>query len=766
MTSILFGLQAPVVVALGTAVGYFMLIMLVIQRRGWTEWPTRTLLLYLTLSVLLSIGLSLTLWLGLRQDVMHIGVRLAADLLTASAPLVVVLTLMFLERPGAKWVALIGLFWLIFVLTVDMNLFGLQQVTLGTAAMQTEDPLRPLRVAGWAGFSAGTLMLVLVDFIQMRRPLHRNRILFWMLGLVFLLVGELLMGFDKRAFLIDVNQIGAVLRFVAVIVLTVAMVSYHLPVLRTVTRQLLAGILTTLFVGGLIFGGMLAVLSVAQQEITLGVIVAAITAAVLLAAVIHPLRLVILRLVDRFVYSGRYNPARALRDYGDAINNIVDLSTLSTVAVGIIAEALDVRRGSLMLISRRENEAVADVAIMEGMGDLPIQMAEFTDESPILHVLQQGAKPLTQYEVDIFPEYRSSPIAERLWLHSLDMEVYVPIRDKENLVGIFAFGRKESGEPYSAQDLDVLMTVANQTTVVLQNARLVSDLRTANRSIMQLNEELTESNRRLEKLDKAKTDFIEIASHELRTPLTQVRGYSDILADMVQQGGFVAAHMNQISQGITRASVRLEQIIAAMLDVSRIDAQALDIRTAAITVAAVVKMATDNYREAIRERKMSVQITDLEGLPSVQGDLQRLCQAFSNLIGNAIKFTPDGGAITISGRTLEDNNEDNPQTFVEVLFADTGIGIDVSDQKLIFEKFYRVGTVELHSTGSTKFKGAGPGLGLPIAKGVIQAHGGKIWAESPGHDEARMPGSIFHVLLPVALPPTPASSMSRLRSDN
>ena len=767
MTSIVFGLQAPVVVSLGTAVGYFILIMLVIQRRGWAEWPTRTLLLYLSLSVLLSVGLSFTLWLGLRQDVPHVGERLAADLLTASAPLVVVLTLMFLERPGAKWVALIGLFWLIFVLAVDMNLFGLQQIILGTAALQTADPLRPLRAAGWAGFSAGTLLLVLVDFIQMRRPLHRNRILFWMLGLLFLLTGELLMWFDKRAFLIDVNQIGAVLRFVGVIVLTVAMVSYHLPVLRTLTRQLLAGVLTTLFVGGLIFAGMLVVLSIAQQEVSLGAIVAAIVAAVLLAAFMQPLRLLITRLVDRLVYSGRYNPARALRDYGDAINNIVDLSTLSTVAVGIIAEALDVRRGSLMLISHRENETVADVAIMEGMGDLPIQMAEFTDESPILQVLQLGAKPLTQYEVDIFPEYRAAPIAERVWLHSLDMEVYVPIRDQESLVGIFAFGRKESGEPYSAQDLDVLMTVANQTTVVLQNARLVSDLRTANRSIMQLNEELTESNRRLEKLDKAKTDFIEIASHELRTPLTQVRGYSDILADMVQQGGFVAAHMNQISQGITRASVRLEQIISAMLDVSRIDAQTLDIRTAAITVAAAVRMATDNYKEAIRERKLSVQIADLEGLPSVQGDLQRLCQAFSNLIGNAIKFTPDGGAITISGRTLEDNANDHLQTFVEVLFADTGIGLDASDQKLIFEKFYRVGAVELHSTGSTKFKGAGPGLGLPIAKGVIQAHGGKIWVESPGHDEARMPGSTFHVLLPVALPPPllPGNT-GRLRHDN
>lgn len=758
MTPILFGLQAPVVVSLGTALGYFILIMLVIQRRGWSEWPLRTMILYLALSVLLSVGLSLTLWLGLRSDVPQIGERLAADLLTASAPLVVALTLMFVSRPGAKWVALVGLFWLGFVIAVDFNLFGLQQAILGTLPAAATDPMKPLRAAGWAGFSAGTLMLILVDFLQTRRPLHRNRILFWLLGLLFLLLGELLMWLDKAAFMVDVNQIGAVLRFSGAVILTIAMISYHLPVLRTVTRQLLSGTLTTLFIGGLIFLGIMTVLTVAQQEVTLGALVAAVTTAIVLGAVIHPLRLLIARLIERVVYSGRYNPARALRDYGDAINNIVDLNTLSTVAVGIIAEALDVRRGSLMLINQRESQPVIDVVIMEGMGALTLQVAEFSQTSPIVHYLTEGAKPLTQYEIDILPEYRPAPIPERYWLHSLEMEVYVPIRDKENLVGIFAFGRKESGEPYSTQDLDVLMTVANQTTVVLQNARLVSDLRTANTSITQLNAELTESNRRLEKLDKAKTDFIEIASHELRTPLTQVRGYSDILADMVQQGGFVAAHMNQISQGITRASVRLEQIISAMLDVSRIDAQALDIRTAAISVAAAVKMAVDNYKEAIRDRKMNVQVVDLDGLPPVQGDLQRLCQAFGNLMGNAIKFTPDGGNIIVSGRTLEDSSNGRSQRFVEVMFADMGIGIDAADQKLIFEKFYRVGTVELHSTGTTKFKGAGPGLGLPIAKGVIQAHGGKIWVESAGHDETRLPGSTFHIVLPVAMPPASGST--------
>jgi signal transduction histidine kinase len=766
VTPILFGLQAPVIVSLGTAVGYFILIMLVIQRRGWSEWPQRTMILYLALSVLLSVGLSLTLWLGLRSDVPRTGERLAADLLTASAPLMVALTLMFLGRPGAKWVALVGVLWLAFVVTVDFDLFGLQERILGDTSAAVTDPLRPLRMAGWVGFSAGTLLLILVDFFQQRRPLHRNRILFWMLGMVFLLTGELLMWLDKAAFLIDVNQIGAVVRFAGAAILTVAMISYHLPVLRRVTRQLMGAMLTILTVGGLIFLGMLVVLGAAQQEIRVGAIVTAITVAILLAAFVHPLRVLLGRLIDRVVYSGQYNPARALRDYGDAINNIVDLNTLSTVAVGIIAEALDVRRGVLMLVNRREREPVVDVVVLEGMGALTVGVAEFSQDSPIIAYLSTSDKPLTQYEIDILPDYRSAAASERLWLQALEMEVYVPIRDKDSLVGMFAFGRKESGEPYSDQDLDVLMTVANQTTVVLQNARLVSDLRTANSSISQLNADLTESNRRLEKLDRAKTDFIEIASHELRTPLTQVRGYSDILADMVQQGGFVAAHMNQISQGITRASVRLEQIISAMLDVSRIDAQALDIRTAAISVAAAVKMAVDNYRDAIRDRKMNVQIVDLDNLPPVQGDLQRLCQAFGNLMGNAIKFTPDGGTIVVSGRTLEDNSNGRPERFVEVMFADTGIGIDPADQKLIFEKFYRVGAVELHSTGTTKFKGAGPGLGLPIAKGVIQAHGGKIWVESPGHDESRMPGSTFHVLLPIAIPQSSGTATGPLRSQS
>jgi len=308
----------------------------------------------------------------------------------------------------------------------------------------------------------------------------------------------------------------------------------------------------------------------------------------------------------------------------------------------------------------------------------------------------------------------------------------------------------------------VLSTLAGQTAVALQNARLVSDLKKLNVEMATLNEELKRTNRRLEKLDAAKTHFIQIASHELRTPLTQVRGYADIMADAVQTDRPTPSQMAQISQGISRATVRLEEIISAMLDISEIDAESLSLYRTPLSLPTVMRMVFEQHQDALKQRKQTMTIDNLEGLPSVHGDLQRLCQAVNNIVSNCIKFTPDGGSIHISGRRItelagkritESLSNGAPHEFVEILFADTGIGIDPEDQELIFEKFYRVGSPDLHSTGSVKFKGAGPGLGLAITRGILQAHGGKVWVESPGHDEVNFPGSTFHILLPAATPP-------------
>jgi signal transduction histidine kinase len=134
-------------------------------------------------------------------------------------------------------------------------------------------------------------------------------------------------------------------------------------------------------------------------------------------------------------------------------------------------------------------------------------------------------------------------------------------------------------------------------------------------------------------------------------------------------------------------------------------------------------------------------------------DAPRITQALRNVIHNAIKYTPDGGTISIDGRKLSG--------FIEVTVADTGIGISAEDQATIFEKFGQLGRVDLHSSGKTKFKGGGPGLGLPIARGILEAHGGSIWVESEGYDEVRNPGSIFHILIPARVE-SPDPKMSEL----
>jgi signal transduction histidine kinase len=114
---------------------------------------------------------------------------------------------------------------------------------------------------------------------------------------------------------------------------------------------------------------------------------------------------------------------------------------------------------------------------------------------------------------------------------------------------------------------------------------------------------------------------------------------------------------------------------------------------------------------------------------------------------NAIKYTPDGGKIIVAGRTIE---EKPGKPDLEVIIADSGIGIDPKYHDLVFEKFFQTGEVQFHSSGKTKFKGGGPGLGLAIAKGIVEAHGGRIWVESPGCDEQAFPGSTFYVRLPLS----------------
>jgi|YNPMSStandDraft_2_1061718.scaffolds.fasta_scaffold00128_16 signal transduction histidine kinase len=263
--------------------------------------------------------------------------------------------------------------------------------------------------------------------------------------------------------------------------------------------------------------------------------------------------------------------------------------------------------------------------------------------------------------------------------------------------------------------------------------------------VSHLTAQLEQTRQNLEKLDKSKSDFIAVAAHELKTPLTLIEGYTAMLREMLEQQNGINHYLTMVD-GISNGARRLRTIIDDMIDVSLIDNRLLSLNIQPVWINRLLQLLQAELQSALQERHQTLIIQSFPGVDELTfADPERLLQVFRNVLVNAIKFTPDHGTITINGRKLPG--------FIEVSITDEGIGIDAEDQLIIFEKFSRIGNVALHSSGKTKFKGGGPGLGLHIAKGIIEAHGGAIWVESNGYDEEKCPGSTFHILVPHHLEP-------------
>ena len=290
-----------------------------------------------------------------------------------------------------------------------------------------------------------------------------------------------------------------------------------------------------------------------------------------------------------------------------------------------------------------------------------------------------------------------------------------------------------------ASTFDEMTARLQERTLELKQTNLV--LERTNIELERTNIELAQKNEILRNIDKTKTNFIQISAHELRTPLTLIMGYSQ----MLEQDANKNPELMALAQGILEGSERMTTIVESMLDVSRIDSNTLFLRKTGLRLDLLIRKVNKGFEKAFEERNIKMATDGLDELPLIPADPDLLQKVFYHIIMNAIKFTPDGGSITVSGKYL--NGSEPPQ--VEIAIHDTGIGIDSALHQLIFEKFSQTGDVLLHSSGRTKFKGGGPGLGLAIARGIVEAHGGQIRVESPGYNEQTYPGSTFFVSLPI-----------------
>lgn len=271
---------------------------------------------------------------------------------------------------------------------------------------------------------------------------------------------------------------------------------------------------------------------------------------------------------------------------------------------------------------------------------------------------------------------------------------------------------------FTTDDSTCFQTIARQVAIPLKSAALY--------------QEIKETNIKLEKLEKIKSDFISIVSHELRTPLTSIKNAVDIV--LSGKAGELPQNADKFLSMAKRNIGCLAEIINDLLDISKIEAGKMDFKFELLDINSVIENVRASLSGIAKEKDLALEADCAAELPQINGDAKRLEQVLTNLVSNAIKFTENGKGITISSKvcSADDINKNNPfrtdleklsGDYILVTVKDEGIGIAESDILRAFDKFAQI-------ENSLSRKVGGTGLGLPIAKQLLEKHNGMIWCES------------------------------------
>jgi len=308
--------------------------------------------------------------------------------------------------------------------------------------------------------------------------------------------------------------------------------------------------------------------------------------------------------------------------------------------------------------------------------------------------------------------------------------MFAPIDLGDNFFGCIEIFKEK---PFTTDDAAYFQTIVQQVSLPLKSAGLYK--------------EIIEKNEELEKLERVKSEFISIVSHELRTPLTPIKNALSILSS--GRCGILGENAVKFVDMAKRNVENLTSIINDILDINKIEAGKMDFYYKPMNIHSVIENVKTNFECVAKEHKINFISQEQENLPDIYADAQRLGQVLTNLVSNAIKFTPEGKCITIKSELKKSQDIKANQYFeqelktltgnyIVVSVEDEGIGIKEENLLKAFDKFTQI-------ENSLSRKAGGTGLGLPIAKQLIKAHKGIIWCDSEENK-----GSSFHFALPVS----------------
>lgn len=387
------------------------------------------------------------------------------------------------------------------------------------------------------------------------------------------------------------------------------------------------------------------------------------------------------------------------------LNSTLDVDQILDFILSTGIDLLECQGISIMLYDEEDGQlyftAATDTKVIK-LGDIPIPL-----EGSIAGTIFRENSPLLINDIENDPRHYRA-ISERTNYPVRNL-LGAPLHVRDHTIGVIEATNKHNGE-FASPDVQLLSFIAAQAAIAIRNAQIVKQLQLANENLRQA--------------DKLKADFMAVASHELRTPLGIVLGYATFLKE--ESAGELAEH----AETMLSAALRLRALLEDMTNMNLLYTGETQLRMELTALQTLIEQAYALETQTADKNEIRVTFHFPEETVWVQAD-ERLQKVFQNLLNNAIRFTPSPGEVDVYMHP--GNNE------VLTEFKDSGIGIPQDQLEHIFEHFYQV---EHHMTR----RYGGLGLGLSIARGLVELHGGRIWAESEGPNK----GAAFKVVLPCA----------------
>lgn len=397
---------------------------------------------------------------------------------------------------------------------------------------------------------------------------------------------------------------------------------------------------------------------------------------------------------------------RRLVELSVILNSTLDLDDLLRLITATATELLDCEAASILLYDEQDKRlffAAATGSDPEELAKIPVPL-----DSSLAGTIFRTNQHILLSNAENDP--RHYPLVSDHIQFKVKTLLGVPMPIKDRTVGVLEAVNKRTGV-FDEHDASLLAVAAAHAAIAINNARL---LRATQKALDKVKES-----------DQLKSNFLALASHELRTPLNIIMGYSTVLKEDSQ--GELSDHASQVFN----AARQMRSILDEMNNLAMLKSDEMILKPQKVPMEDVLVYACEGISAIASTRKQNLVYDFDEEASMVKVDIDKTAQAFSNILSNALRFSPEGADITIGVR----KDDDQVLSWVQ----DQGIGIPTDKLQKIFEEFYQI------EPPNTRHYG-GLGIGLTIAKGLIEAHGGRIWAESRGKGT----GSIFKVLLPTA----------------